>query len=48
MRPTYPLESYPDDVQIDFNPNLKCGACIRGNYVFCINGKEGDPDYATK
>ena len=43
-----PLESYPDDVQIDFNANLKCGACIRGNYLYCINGKEGDADLSQK
>jgi hypothetical protein len=42
------LESYPDDVQIDFNANLKCGACIRGNYLYCVNGKEGDADLSLK
>jgi len=43
-----PLLSYPDDVQIDYNANLKCGACIRGNYLYCVNGKEGDADLSTK
>lgn len=47
-RVSQPLDSYPEDVQIDFSSSLKCGACIRGDYIFCINGKEGDADLATK
>ena len=47
-RPAGPLDSYPDDVQVDFNANLKCGSCIRGNYIYCVNGKEGDADLSTK
>ena len=43
-RVNQPLNSYPDDVQIDYNANLRCGACIRGNYIYCVNGKEGDPN----
>ena len=43
-RVTQPLNFYPDDVQIDYNVNLKCGACIRGNYIYCVNGREGEPD----
>jgi hypothetical protein len=45
---TTSLESYPDDVQIDYSSTLKCGACIRGGFVYCVNGKEGDADLATK
>ena len=35
------LKSYPDAVQIYWLVTLGCGACIRGNYIFCVNGKEG-------
>jgi hypothetical protein len=42
------LDSYPDDITIDFNSNLKCGSCIRGGYIYCVNGKEGDADLHTK
>ncbi len=42
------LESYPSDITIDYSVNLKCGACISGNYIYCVNGKEGDADLATK
>jgi hypothetical protein len=45
---TEPLLKYPDDIQIDFSANLKCGACIRGGYIYCVNGFEEDLDLYTK
>ena len=48
VRITTPLLEYPDDLQIDFNVNLKCGACIRGGYIFCVNGFEEDLDLWNK
>ena len=48
VRVTYSLFSYPDDIEIPFGQALKCGACIRGGYVYCVNGFEEDIDLATK
>ncbi len=48
VRVTQGLTSYPDDLQITFNSNLKCGACIRGGYIYCVNGYEEDIDLAKK
>ena len=42
------LTSYPDDLQIFFYSNLKCGACIRGGYIYCVNGYEEDLDLSKK
>lgn len=47
-RVTNLLDSYPEDLTVDFSSTLKCGACIRGGYTFCINGKEGDADLHLK
>jgi hypothetical protein len=39
-----PPKVYGDDVKIEFKAQLGCGACIRGNYIYCIPGAEGsDP-----
>ena len=48
VRITQPLTSYPEDLQIPFSATLRCGACIRGGYVYCVNGYEEDMDLATK
>jgi len=35
---------YGDNVTIGFREQLGCGACIRGNYIYCIPGDAGsDP-----
>ena len=39
-------KEYKDTDKIPYNANLKCGACIRGGYVFCIPGAE-DSDPST-
>jgi hypothetical protein len=36
--------TYADNATIPFKSVLRCGACIRGGYIFCIPGAEGsDP-----
>lgn len=37
---------YPENVTIPFTQSLGCGACIKGGYIFCAFGKEGN-EYAT-
>ena len=39
-RPPIP-KVYGENVTISFKANLGCGACIRGNYIYCIPGAEG-------
>lgn len=35
---------YGDDIKINHNTKLGCGACIRGGFIYCIPGAEGsDP-----
>ena len=42
VTPKVPLRFYPDkETVIPFDANLGCGACIKGGYVYCVNGPEG-------
>jgi hypothetical protein len=35
---------YEENITIEFKATLGCGACIRGEYIYCIPGAEGsDP-----
>lgn len=34
-------KKYDEDLKIPFKADLGCGACIRGNYIYCIPGPEG-------
>ena len=40
-RPRPPPKKYDDDLRIQFKADLGCGACIRGNYTYCVPGPEG-------
>ena len=35
-------EFYGDNVTISYSGNLGCGSCVRGGYVFCYKGVEGE------
>ena len=38
---TRPPKKYDENLKIPFKSDLGCGACIRGDYVYCIPGPEG-------
>ena len=40
-RPPPPPKKYDENLKIPFKADLGCGACIRGDYVYCIPGPEG-------
>jgi hypothetical protein len=37
-----PPSFYGDNVTIPFKVTLGCGACVRGSYIFCYKGVEGE------
>jgi hypothetical protein len=40
-KPGPPPKKYDENLKIPFKVDLGCGACIRGDYVYCIPGPEG-------
>jgi len=35
-------EEYPENVNITYSSTLACGACVRGGYIYCYKGSEGE------
>lgn len=38
-------DGYPDTTIIEYNQTLGCGACIKGNYIYCIKAQDDSQVY---